>query len=98
MKGHAFSPDTVWQRQFEEAFDYEETPDQLRCVEEIKQDMESEVIMDRLLCGDVVTANRSSLKGCIQGVMDGSRWPFWCPPPSYVPSIMKTLKAIFRIP
>lgn len=53
LKGHAFSPDTPWQAEFEAAFGYVETEDQLRCVREIKKDMESETPMDRLLCGDV---------------------------------------------
>ncbi len=52
-KGYAFSPDTPWQREFEEEFPYEETEDQLRCVREIKKDMEAPRAMDRLLCGDV---------------------------------------------
>lgn len=52
-KGYAFSEDTVWQKEFEETFPYTETDDQLRCVEEIKKDMERDVPMDRLLCGDV---------------------------------------------
>ena len=52
-KGHAFGEDTVWQREFEDAFPYTETDDQLRAVEEIKEDMERPVAMDRLLCGDV---------------------------------------------
>ena len=52
-KGHAFSEDTVWQKEFEDSFPYTETDDQLRSVEEIKRDMEREVPMDRLLCGDV---------------------------------------------
>ncbi|GEL78256.1 transcription-repair coupling factor [Tenuibacillus multivorans] len=52
-KGYAFSEDTEMQRDFEAAFPYEETEDQLRCIEEIKADMEKERPMDRLLCGDV---------------------------------------------
>ena len=52
-KGHAFSPDTVWQKEFEDSFPYTETDDQLRCIEEIKKDMEQDTAMDRLLCGDV---------------------------------------------
>ncbi|MBE6730013.1 MAG: transcription-repair coupling factor, partial [Ruminococcaceae bacterium] len=52
-KGYAFSPDTDLQNNFERRFPYEETEDQLRCVEEIKKDMERAVPMDRLLCGDV---------------------------------------------
>ncbi len=52
-KGFAFSPDSDWQMDFEERFDFQETDDQLRAVEEIKADMEKPVPMDRLLCGDV---------------------------------------------
>jgi len=52
-KGFAYSPDTEWQKQFEDDFPYVETEDQLRCIEEVKQDMEKDMPMDRLLCGDV---------------------------------------------
>ncbi len=52
-KGYAFSEDTDLQNNFERRFEYEETPDQLQCINEIKKDMEREVPMDRLLCGDV---------------------------------------------
>ncbi|MBR0600439.1 transcription-repair coupling factor [Sinanaerobacter chloroacetimidivorans] len=51
--GYAFSPDTIWQREFEDMFPYEETADQLRCIKEIKADMEKPISMERLLCGDV---------------------------------------------
>ncbi len=51
--GYAFSKDTVWQREFEDSFPYEETDDQLKAIEEIKADMEKPITMDRLLCGDV---------------------------------------------
>ena len=51
--GYAFGPDTEWQYDFERHFEYEETEDQLRCIDEIKSDMERPVPMDRLLCGDV---------------------------------------------
>ncbi len=53
LKGYAFPPDDIWQREFEQAFPYDETDDQLRCIAEIKQDMQSDRPMDRLLCGDV---------------------------------------------
>lgn len=53
IKGHAFSEDTELQKDFEAMFEFEETEDQLRSIEEIKKDMESDVPMDRLLCGDV---------------------------------------------
>ncbi len=51
--GHAFPKDTNWQREFEDAFEFEETPDQQRAIEDVKRDMESPLPMDRLLCGDV---------------------------------------------
>ncbi len=53
VKGYAFSHDTQWQNEFEQRFEYEETDDQLKCVKEIKKDMEKSIPMDRLLCGDV---------------------------------------------
>ncbi len=53
LAGHAFRPDTVWQRELEAAFPYDETPDQLRAIEEVKRDLESGMPMDRLICGDV---------------------------------------------
>ncbi len=53
IQGYAFSADNEWQRDFEACFEFEETEDQLRCVDEIKKDMESTHPMDRLLCGDV---------------------------------------------
>ena len=70
--GHAFEKDTPWQKEFEDEFPYEETQDQLRCVEEIKKDMESPVAMDRLLCGDVgfgktEVAARGIFKCAIEG-------------------------------
>ena len=52
-KGYSLSADTDWQNDFEQRFPYEETGDQLRCIEEIKEDMEKSSPMDRLLCGDV---------------------------------------------
>ncbi len=51
--GHAFDPDTPWQRELEDAFPYQETPDQLSAIDEVKDDMEKPVPMDRLICGDV---------------------------------------------
>ena len=53
LRGFAFPRDNEWQKEFEESFEYEETEDQLRTTQEIKRDMESEIPMDRLLCGDV---------------------------------------------
>ncbi len=70
-KGHAFSSDTPWQAEFEGAFGYEETEGQLAAVEDIKRDMESEVPMDRLLCGDVGFGKTEvALRGVFKCVMD----------------------------
>ena len=52
-KGYAFSEDSLWQHEFEESFPYDETPDQMRAIRDMKKDMESDKIMDRLICGDV---------------------------------------------
>ena len=53
LGGHAFSPDSPWQQEFEDAFDYTETEDQLAAIRDIKRDMEKPAPMDRLQCGDV---------------------------------------------
>ena len=53
LEGHRYGPDTVWQREFEEMFPFEETDDQLKAIEDVKADMEQGRIMDRLVCGDV---------------------------------------------
>ena len=72
LPGHAFSPDTPWQREFEDNFGYTETDDQLRCIEEIKKDMESSVPMDRLLCGDVGYGKTEvALRAVMKCIMDG---------------------------
>ncbi len=70
MQGFAFSKDTPWQQEFENSFQYTETDDQLRCIQEIKKDMESTRPMDRLLCGDVgygktEVAIRAAFKSCM---------------------------------
>jgi transcription-repair coupling factor (superfamily II helicase) len=68
--GFAFSSDTAWQKEFEDSFPYQETDDQLRCIEEVKKDMEKPKPMDRLLCGDVgygktEVAIRAAFKACM---------------------------------
>ena len=73
-KGHAFSPDTEFQKEFEEKFPYEETPDQLKAIAEIKADMEKPVPMDRLLCGDVGYGKTEvALRAAFKAVMDGKQ-------------------------
>jgi transcription-repair coupling factor (superfamily II helicase) len=72
--GYAFSPDTTWQREFEDSFEYTETEDQLRAVEEIKADMEKQVPMDRLLCGDVGYGKTEvAFRAIMKCVMDGKQ-------------------------
>ncbi len=72
--GHAFSPDTAWQREFEASFPYRETEDQLRAVAEIKADMESVEPMDRLLCGDVGFGKTEvALRAAFKALMDGKQ-------------------------
>lgn len=80
QKGHAFSPDTTWQRQFEDEFIYEETPDQLQSIAEMKKDMESPRPMDRLLCGDVGFGKTEvAIRGAFKCVMDGMQVAYLVP-------------------
>ena len=72
--GFAFSPDSPWQREFEDAFPYAETDDQLRAIEEIKKDMEKPRPMDRLLCGDVGYGKTEvALRAVMKCVLDGKQ-------------------------
>ena len=72
--GYAFSPDSEWQREFEESFEYSETDDQLRSISEIKADMEKPTPMDRLLCGDVGYGKTEvALRAVMKCVMDGKQ-------------------------
>lgn len=74
IEGYAFSRDTVWQQEFEEAFPYEETPDQLKAIEDVKKDMESNLPMDRLLCGDVGYGKTEvAIRAAFKAVMDGKQ-------------------------
>ena len=80
LKGHKFTKDTEWQKQFEEEFPYEETPDQLTSLEEIKHDMESDKPMDRLLCGDVGYGKTEvAIRAAFKAVMDGKQVAFLVP-------------------
>ena len=72
--GFAFSPDSPWQKEFEDAFGYVETDEQLRCIAEIKADMERPVPMDRLLCGDVGFGKTEvALRAVMKCVLDGKQ-------------------------
>ena len=71
-EGHAFAPDTPWQREFEAAFRFEETPDQLRAIKDVKRDMESPRPMDRLVAGDVGYGKTEvALRAAFKAVADG---------------------------
>ena len=71
VRGYAFSQDTPWQKQFEDNFPYNETEDQLRCIMEVKKDMESDTPMDRLLCGDVGYGKTEvAIRAAFKAVMD----------------------------
>lgn len=95
-KGYAFSTDTVWQKQFEETFGYEETLDQLRCVAEIKADMESDTIMDRLLCGDVGYGKTEvAIRAAFKAVMDSKQVAFLVPTTVLAAQHFETLKSRF---
>lgn len=79
-QGFQFSPDTVWQREFEEAFPYEETDDQLHAIEDTKRDMESNKIMDRLICGDVGYGKTEiAIRAAFKAVADGKQVVFLVP-------------------
>ena len=80
IKGYAFSPDTDWQKQFEEEFPYQETDDQLRCIEEVKKDMEMSRPMDRLLCGDVGYGKTEvAIRAAFKAVMDHKQVAYLVP-------------------
>ncbi|GAB1432686.1 transcription-repair coupling factor [Spirochaetota bacterium] len=79
-KGYAFPPDGEWQNIFEAAFPYEETPDQLSCIEDVKRDMESEQPMDRLVCGDVGYGKTEvAMRAAFKAVMGGKQVAFLAP-------------------
>ncbi|GIJ19614.1 transcription-repair coupling factor [Micromonospora lutea] len=73
-KGHTFAPDTPWQRELEDAFPWQETPDQLAAIEEVKRDMEQSVPMDRLICGDVGYGKTEiAVRAAFKAVQDGKQ-------------------------
>ena len=78
--GFAFPEDTPWQDQFESSFPYQETDDQLRCIDEVKKDMESQKPMDRLLCGDVGYGKTEvAIRAAFKAVMGGKQVAYLAP-------------------
>ncbi|MFH1073962.1 MAG: transcription-repair coupling factor, partial [Candidatus Firestonebacteria bacterium] len=80
LKGYSFSKDTEWQKEFENAFMYEETRDQLHAVKEVKEDMEKGKPIDRLVCGDVGFGKTEvALRAAFKCALDGKQTAFICP-------------------
>ncbi|WP_446898060.1 transcription-repair coupling factor [Clostridium sp. LBM24168] len=80
IKGYRYSKDTIWQKQFEDEFPYEETPDQIATIHDIKSDMQSDKVMDRLLCGDVGYGKTEvAVRAAFKAVMDGKQVAFLVP-------------------
>ncbi len=94
--GHAFSPDTHWQQEFEDAFPYDLTPDQFTAISDIKADMESATPMDRLLCGDVGYGKTEvAMRAAFKAVMDGKQVAFLAPTTVLAFQHVKTLRERF---
>ena len=96
VAGHAFSSDSHWQQEFEDAFEYELTADQKSAVAEIKRDMESPTPMDRLLCGDVGYGKTEvAMRAAFKAVMDGKQVAFLAPTTVLAFQHQKTLRERF---
>lgn len=95
--GFAFAADAPWQREFEDNFPYPETDDQLRCIADIKHDMESPTPMDRLLCGDVGFGKTEvALRAVMKCVMDGKQAAILVPTTVLAQQHYQTAVARFR--
>ncbi len=95
--GYAFSADAPWQQEFEDNFPYPETDDQLRCIADIKRDMESPTPMDRLLCGDVGFGKTEvALRAVMKAVMDGKQAAILVPTTVLAQQHYQTAVARFR--
>ena len=96
VPGHAFSADTHWQQEFEDAFEWELTPDQRTAIADIKGDMESPSSMDRLLCGDVGYGKTEvAMRAAFKAAMDGKQVAFLAPTTVLAFQHVKTLKDRF---
>ena len=96
VPGHAFSADTHWQQEFEDAFEWDLTPDQSSAIADIKADMQSPSTMDRLLCGDVGYGKTEvAMRAAFKAVMDGKQVAFLAPTTVLAFQHMKTLRDRF---
>jgi transcription-repair coupling factor (superfamily II helicase) len=96
MPGHGFSPDSHWQQEFEDAFEWELTPDQQAAIVDIKTDMQTPTTMDRLLCGDVGYGKTEvAMRAAFKAVMDGKQVALLAPTTVLAFQHMKTLKDRF---
>ncbi len=96
VPGHAFSPDSHWQQEFEDAFEWDLTPDQKTAIADIKGDMESPATMDRLLCGDVGYGKTEvAMRAAFKAVMDGKQVAVLAPTTVLAFQHLKTLKDRF---
>ena len=96
VQGHAFSPDSHWQQEFEDAFEWDLTPDQQTAIADIKGDMETSTTMDRLLCGDVGYGKTEvAMRAAFKAVMDGKQVAFLAPTTVLAFQHLKTLKDRF---
>ena len=94
--GHAFSADTHWQEEFEDAFEFTLTPDQSTAIADIKRDMESSTPMDRLLCGDVGYGKTEvAMRAAFKAVMEGKQVAFLAPTTVLAAQHLKTLRERF---
>ncbi|MCI4659397.1 transcription-repair coupling factor [Cryobacterium zhongshanensis] len=95
-KGHAFGPDTPWQRELEEAFPFAETPDQLTTIDEVKADMERPIPMDRLLSGDVGFGKTEvAVRAAFKAIQDGKQVAILVPTTLLVRQHMETFQERF---
>lgn len=95
-KGFAFSPDTPWQRELEDAFEFVETPDQLTTIDEVKADMEKPIPMDRLICGDVGYGKTEiALRAAFKAVQDGKQVAILAPTTLLVSQHLETFQSRF---
>jgi transcription-repair coupling factor (superfamily II helicase) len=96
VPGHAFGPDTHWQEEFEDAFEFDLTPDQATAIADIKRDMETSTPMDRLLCGDVGYGKTEvAMRAAFKAVMDGKQVAFLAPTTVLASQHLKTLRDRF---